>query len=367
MAEPQSLFRNLLRKGIAGLVVGAVLVGVTWALGFPPVFRWMFFAYAMLGAAVFMLLDARPLKPMAGTRAVVALVALYLLLSVVFTGGATLWPQYDPQIEKGKIAKILQPRKKRLAVQREQVDQLLKQAEALDSKMHSLSIRMARVVPASGPDLATSSPQKPTAMTLVDQGREVYDLYECYNCHKVGGKGGKKRGPVLDNIGNLLTISDLKKKIFDPGYLYAEGFEKEHKKGRMPDKYKDLMFDEELDALAAYLSTLKNHDVPTPKPVFVKTNVEHGFTVYGYVRDLNGKPRAGVEVKATPKKKHRHPGKATSNKEGYFEIFLHLHNEDAGTRISVSSGGAQKEIVANYDPNNKVTRRQASVDLAVRS
>ncbi len=135
----------------------------------------------------------------------------------------------------------------------------------------------------------------------------------------------------------------------------------------MPDKYKDLMFEEELEALAAYLSTLKNPDVPTPKPVFVKTNVEHGFTVYGYVRDLNGKPRAGVEVKATPKKKHRHPGKATSNKEGYFEIFLHLHNEDAGTRISVSSGGAQMEIVANYDPNNKVTRRQASVDLAVGS
>src|SRR2546426_6014076 len=45
-----------------------------------------------------------------------------------------------------------------------------------------------------------------------------------------------------------------------------------------------------LDALAAYLTTLKNPAVETPKPIFVKTKVEHGFIVYGYVRDKNGKP-----------------------------------------------------------------------------
>ncbi|MGH7253962.1 MAG: hypothetical protein ACREIE_09220, partial [Nitrospiraceae bacterium] len=175
----------------------------------------------------------------------------------------------------------------------------------------------------------------------------------------------KKRGPVLDNIGNLLTIEDFKKKIFDPTYLYAEGFEKEHKKGVMPDKYKDLMTEEELNALAAYLSTLKNPAVDTPRPVFVKTKVEHGFIVYGYVRDGSGKPVPGVEVQAKPMKQDAHAGSVKTNQEGYYEIFLHLHNEDSGTRISVSAKGAQRELVANYDPNDKVTKRQASVDLVM--
>ncbi|MFQ5992587.1 MAG: carboxypeptidase-like regulatory domain-containing protein, partial [Nitrospiraceae bacterium] len=163
------------------------------------------------------------------------------------------------------------------------------------------------------------------------------------------------------------TIEDMKKKIFDPTYLYAEGFEKEHKKGQMPDKYRDLMSEEELSALAAYLSTLKNTAVDTPKPVFVKTKVEHGFIVYGYVRDSTGKPAAGVEVQAKPLKKDGHVGKATANQEGYYEIFLHLHNEDTGTRITVSAGGSQKDIVAEYDPDDKVTKRQATVDLMTSS
>ena len=370
MAEPTKRRGSLLKTGVIGLVVGAGLFGAATALGFPPVFRWMFFIYAMLGTAVFVLLDAPALKPLAGIRAAVALVAFYAVLSGLYIGGASLWPQYDPEVEKGKIEKLLKPRRERAARAGNQADELLKRADTLDAKMELLLARLRKVAPAPvGTDGSSADAAKPRmTMTLLDRGREVYDLYECYNCHKVGGKGSvKKRGPVLDNIGNLLTIGDLKKKIFDPGYLYAEGFEKEHKKGRMPDKYKDLMYEDELEALAAYLSTLKNPLVETPRPVFVKSTVEHGFTVYGYVRDRTGKPLAGVQVQATPRKKHAHPGKAKSNQEGYYEIFLHLHNEDTGTMITVSAGGVQKEFMANYDPTDKVTRRQATIDLAVGS
>ena len=67
----------------------------------------------------------------------------------------------------------------------------------------------------------------------------------------------------------------------------------------MPDKYRDLMMDDELNALGAYLSTLKNSDVKTPRPIFVKSKVEHGFTVYGYVRDASGKAVPGVDESAT--------------------------------------------------------------------
>jgi len=35
----------------------------------------------------------------------------------------------------------------------------------------------------------------------------------------------------------------------------------------MPDKYKELMSDQEIDELVAYLSTLKDASVQTPKPI----------------------------------------------------------------------------------------------------
>ena len=49
---------NVIKKLSIGLAVGGALVGITRALEFPFIFQMMFFGYAMLGAAVFMLLDA---------------------------------------------------------------------------------------------------------------------------------------------------------------------------------------------------------------------------------------------------------------------------------------------------------------------
>jgi len=370
MAEQPSLLKSIIKKGLAGVVVGVILVVLAKALEFPPVFQTMFFIYAMLGAAVYVLLDAPAVKPVGGAKALIALIVFYAVISGVYIGGASLLPQYDPQDEKGKIEQLLKGRREKAEQGPAHLDELIKQAQALEGKVQSLTARLARVAPspASEPAAVAEPPKPSSGLSLVARGMEVYELHECYNCHKIGGKGSvKKRGPVLDNVGNLLTIDDIKKKIFDPTYLYAEGFEKEHKKGVMPDKYRELMTEEELNALAAYLSTLKNPEVETPKPVFVKTKVEHGFIVYGYVRDRSGKPLANVEVQAKPSKEHAHPVSTKTNQEGYYEIFLHLHNDDSGTRITVSANGVQKDIVANYDPNDKVTKRQASVDLVVTS
>jgi hypothetical protein len=98
-------------KIIVGLIVGAGLWVGAMALDFPTIFRWMFFAYAILGTVVFLILDAPSLKPMSGTKALVALVAFYVVLCVVYIAGASLWPQYDPEDEKGKIEKILAPKR----------------------------------------------------------------------------------------------------------------------------------------------------------------------------------------------------------------------------------------------------------------
>jgi cytochrome c553 len=263
---------NVIKKVVIGLVVGGALFGITKALEFPLVFQLMFFAYAMLGSAVFILLDAPSLKPMSGGKSVIVLVAFYIVLCVVYVAGASMWPQYDPEDEKGKIDKILKP--KRAATEQGKADELIARAKALDEQVKALSVRLK----ALGGDQAPSSqsaggPGAPSASTgaaggdILKVGEDQWQLQECYNCHKLKGEGGKKRGPELDNIGNLLTADDIKQKILDPKSWMAEGFEKEYEKGKMPDKYKDLMEEKDVEALAAWLVTFKNTSVNTPKPV----------------------------------------------------------------------------------------------------
>ena len=83
-----------LRNQSSESIIGAILFGAANVLGFPFVFQAMFFAYAMLGTVVFILLDAPSLKPLSGAKAVGALIVFYVILCVVFIAGASLWPQY---------------------------------------------------------------------------------------------------------------------------------------------------------------------------------------------------------------------------------------------------------------------------------
>jgi mono/diheme cytochrome c family protein len=262
---------NVIRKVVVGLVVGGALWGITAALEFPVVFQMMFFAYALLGTAVFLLLDAPSLKPVGGVKAVGALVVFYIVLCVVYIAGASLWPQYDPEDEKGKIEKILKP--KRAQTEQGKAEELIARAKALDEQAKALAARIKALggdqAPAAQSAGGAGAPPSTTAASgdLLKVGEDQWQLQECYNCHKLRGEGGKKRGPELDNIGNLLTVDEIKQKILDPKSFMAEGFEKEYEKGKMPDKYKDLMEDRDVVALASWLVTFKNTSVNTPKPI----------------------------------------------------------------------------------------------------
>lgn len=270
MNEQPSFLKSIVKKVIVGGVIGGVLFGAATALGFPPIFRYMFVAYAMLGTAVFILLDAPALPTLSGTKALTALLAFYLVLSGVYIGGASLWPQYDPEDEKGKIAKLLEAKRK--ASEQGKAEELLVRAKALSEKADSI---MQRLQTLGGPT-ETAAPQAGGAKAgisaaasgdLVALGKEQWELQECYNCHKLYGQGGKKRGPEMDNIGNLMKPEEMKEKILDPRSWMAEGFEKEYEKKKMPDKYKELMEDKDIDALVAFLATLKNPAVNTPKSI----------------------------------------------------------------------------------------------------
>ncbi|HSQ50762.1 MAG TPA: cytochrome c [Nitrospiraceae bacterium] len=260
---------NVIKKLSIGLVVGGALVGLTRALEFPFIFQMMFFGQAIFGAAVFMLLDAPSLSTMNGVKSVFAIVMFYIVLCVVFVSGASMWPQFDPEEEKSKIAKVLEPKRK--ATEQGKADELIARAKALDEQVKALEVRLK----ALGGDQVTKEPatgelpvvNKAAAGDFMKLGEEQWQLQECYNCHKLKGEGGKKRGPELDNIGSYLTVSEIKQKIMDPKSFMATGFEQEWEKGKMPDKFKDVMEDSDITALATWLSTFKNTSVNTPKPI----------------------------------------------------------------------------------------------------
>jgi cytochrome c553 len=258
-------------KIIVGLVIGAGLWMATMAFDFPPVFRWLFFGYAVLGTVVFLILDAPTMKVMSGGKALVSLLVFYAILCTVFISGASLWPQYDPEDEKGKIVKILKGKPNILDPWK--ADEVIARTKELDLKAKELTERikaLGTVQGTAGQDAgAAAVPASASASggDVLKIGEEQWQLQECYNCHKLKGEGGKKRGPELDNIGTYLTVDEIKLKILDPKSFMAEGFEKEWEKGKMPDKYKDLMEEGDVVALASWLGTFKNTSVNTPKPI----------------------------------------------------------------------------------------------------
>jgi cytochrome c553 len=261
---------NVIKKLSIGLVAGGALVGLTRALEFPFIFQMMFFCQAMFGAAVFMLLDAPSVRTMSGMKSVIAIVVFYIVLCTVFVSGASMWPQFDPEDEKEKIDKILAP--KRAATEQGKSEELIARAKALDEQVKALEVRLkalggdyqaAKGAPVGAPPVAA----KVATGDFMKLGEEQWQLHECYNCHKLKGEGGKKRGPELDNIGSYLTVAEIKQKILDPKSFMAEGFEKDWEKGKMPDKFKDVMEDSDVTALASWLNTFKNTSVNTPKPI----------------------------------------------------------------------------------------------------
>ena len=263
----QSFTKSVLKKLTIGIIIGVILVVVAQQTHFPQVFQVMFFIYAMLGALVFILLDAPAMKRLEGLKAVVALLVFYVLLSGLYIAGASILPQFDPSVEAGKIEKVLKRRK--AASEQGKADELIARAKALDERAKTISKQLASLGGAAKVEVVESASAGGGAASgdIVALGKEQWELQECYNCHKLFGQGGKKRGPVMDNIGNLMTPEQLKEKILYPKKWKAEGFDKQYKKGKMPDKYRDLMFDEEIVALVAFLSSLKDTSVETPKPI----------------------------------------------------------------------------------------------------
>jgi mono/diheme cytochrome c family protein len=84
----------------------------------------------------------------------------------------------------------------------------------------------------------------------VVQGEKLFVDQKCTLCHAVGDKGNKK-GP-LDSVASRLKPDEIREWIVD-----AKGMTAKTKPTRKPDMKAYALPKEDVDALVAYLSTLK--------------------------------------------------------------------------------------------------------------
>ena len=84
----------------------------------------------------------------------------------------------------------------------------------------------------------------------VTKGQQLFADQKCTLCHSIGDKGNKK-GP-LDNVAGRLSAEDIRAWITD-----AKGMIAKTKPTRKPEMKAFTLPKEDVDALVAYLSTLK--------------------------------------------------------------------------------------------------------------
>ena len=97
---------------------------------------------------------------------------------------------------------------------------------------------------------APSSPAAPQDAAVIKAGQKVYADQKCATCHSIAGAGSKMA--PLDGVGSKLTPADIRLWMTDPDTMAA----------KLPVKPKVKMKkyalpDAEMDALVAYLSSLK--------------------------------------------------------------------------------------------------------------
>jgi len=246
----------MLKKTLIALLVAVVVFFLSQFLGFPRVFSWVFVGFVAVGFLFLLLLDA-PRMPMP-QRPMLSVIVGFVLMSAALFLGSAFMPQYNPSEEVGKVLRMQQNFTQQ---------DLLAQKKALEERAAFLGIDLTALEAGGGQANANLSPEE-----LIAKGKTVYQDFECYNCHKIGGQGGvKKRGPELDNVAGVLTADLVQQKLMDPTVFMAEGFEREYQKGVMPDTYADQMAPDAMDALVAYLMTLNDSSVNTPRPLDPQT------------------------------------------------------------------------------------------------
>jgi|SRR3990172_508442 len=96
--------------------------------------------------------------------------------------------------------------------------------------------------------------------------------------------------------------------------------------------------------------------------VWATHDIQHRYTVLGYIRDQQGKalPDSRVSVTDIPLNQ---TGTAFTDGNGYYEVLLHLHNENQGDEIVVKAQDTEKKLKASFDPQDRFTERRVEVNF----
>jgi hypothetical protein len=90
--------------------------------------------------------------------------------------------------------------------------------------------------------------------------------------------------------------------------------------------------------------------------------LDHRLTIYGYVKDAQGKPVADARVIITATRMGE-GNTAFTDRQGYYESTLHIHDTDLGEPIDVSTGDDTKRISAEFNLQDKTTERRMEVNF----
>jgi len=89
-----------------------------------------------------------------------------------------------------------------------------------------------------------------SAQDPVSKGKDVYTAQKCSVCHAIAGTGNKKG--ALDGVGAKLSAAEIRSWITDAPAMAAKA-----KAERKPPMKAATLAMDDLDALVAYLQTLK--------------------------------------------------------------------------------------------------------------
>lgn len=85
----------------------------------------------------------------------------------------------------------------------------------------------------------------------IERGIKVYADQKCTACHSIAGKGNQKG--ALDDVGSRLTTDEIRAWIMNP----AEMTKKAKSERKPPMRAYPNLAKEDLDAVVAYMSSLK--------------------------------------------------------------------------------------------------------------
>ena len=82
----------------------------------------------------------------------------------------------------------------------------------------------------------------------------------------------------------------------------------------------------------------------------------------GYVSDGGGRPLPGVPVVVT-RVRTGLAYRTRTEKDGFYLVVVHRHDEDEGDRLAISANGTGGEVVARYDVSDRKVERGTRVDI----